>query len=455
MKRKILFSVFTLLIIFSSCRKDDESIVNPPANIDPTSIFAKSFGSNVSDLVTGVRQTADGGIVVCGYTIASAFGDNDIFITKLDDSGIVAWSKIIGSGGNDQAVYMDTTIDGGFIICGSTNSFFGTFDPFSMKIDNSGNIVWAKHYRWSGEDRGSYIIPTSDQGYILAGSLNSEGAGGFDVFALKLDQVGSIMWSCKSYGGAQDDYAAGIRETADGGYIIAANTLSFGNAGEILLIKLFGDGVINWSKTYGGLLSDAARDIQNVPGGFAVCGSTTSFGVGIEDGYIFSTDINGNILWSRTFSGIMGEDDRFYQMKPIPGGGIIVAGSLKNTAGNNEDYSLLRLFGDGVFNWMKTFGGTGVDAATTVSLNSNGGFILGGYSGSYSSGVNDAYILSVRSDGTFCQQDNGITPFSGNPQTEIGTPATVTTDINYETVTAIFNIADFNVSQNTHCITGP
>jgi hypothetical protein len=104
---------------------------------------------------------------------------------------------------------------------------------------------------------------------------------------------------------------------------------------------------------------------------------------------------------------------------------------------------------------MKTFGGSGVDAAATVSLSSNGGFILGGYSGSYSSGVNDAYILSVRSDGTFCQQDNGITPFSGNPQTEIGTPATVTTDINYETVTAAFNSVDFNVLQNTHCITGP
>jgi hypothetical protein len=88
-------------------------------------------------------------------------------------------------------------------------------------------------------------------------------------------------------------------------------------------------------------------------------------------------------------------------------------------------------------------------------MKNEGGFVAAGYSTSFGAGGNDAYIVSMRSDGTYCQQDNNVTPNAGAPQTEIGTPQTISTDINYETVTALFNSADFNIAQNTQCLTGP
>jgi len=457
MKRILLFALFVLLIILMSCDQQDVTKTEDPPLVqyDRTQIFASSLGSNVSDLVTGSRQTIDGGVVVCGYTIASAFGDNDIFVTKLDDSSNIVWSKIIGGAGNDIAVYMDTTYDGGFIICGSSNSFSSTFDPVAIKIDNSGNIVWAKQYFWWNDDRGAYIVPTADYGYIITGASNSFGAGGYDAYVLKVDAGGNIMW-CRAYGGPLDDFGAAVRNTPDGGYVLAGNTASFGSGGEIIVLKLFGDGGLSWSKTYGSLGADNARDLITVSGGFVICGSTTSFGVSIEDGYIISLDHNGNLYWSRSFGGLLGEDDRFLSMKSIPGGGIIISGSMKNTGGNGEDYCLLRLYSDGVFNWMKSFGGVGTDISTAVANKNDGSFLLGGFSASYGAGANDAYIVSLKSDGKGCLQENNVTPNGGDPVTEIGLPQVTYNDVNfYQTNNAGFNTADFTVTKNTQCLSSP
>jgi len=459
MKKLYYFAPLLVSLFFISCEPQDSNVSPIDTTHNPITqkahLFGKTFGSNVSDLVTGARQSIDGGIVVCGYTIASAFGDNDIFVTKMDTAGNIVWSKIIGGSGNDQAASMDTTLDGGFIICGSTNSFSATNDPIVIKIDNSGNLVWTKYYSWTLDDIATNIQATSDYGYILTGSSNSFGAGGYDAYALKIDASGGIMW-CRAYGGAFDDYATSIKATQDQGYIIGANTASFGTGGDIYIIKAYGDGGLNWSKSYGGILYDNLRDIVTVSGGYVICGSTASFGVGIEDAYVFSIDNNGFLYWSRTFGGALGEEDRFYSMRSISAGGIILSGTTKHTAGNNEDVSLLRLFSDGAFNWEKTFGGIGTDISTSVAMKNDGGLLVAGYTSSFGSGANDAYILSLKSDGTSCLPVNSVTPNGGSPQTNVIDAATVYTDVNsYETNSAPFNMSNFVVTNNTQCIQSP
>lgn len=460
--KKILYSAVILFaMILSSCEPQDvpgTKIEDPPPPNPVTNkayIFGKTIGSNVSDLVTGARQSIDGGIVVCGYTIASAFGDNDIFVTKMDTAGNILWSKIIGSSGNDQAVSMDNTLDGGFVICGTSNSFSGTNDPIAIKIDNSGSLLWAKYYRWWNDDISTNINSTSDYGYILTGSSNSFGAGGYDTYALKIDASGGIMW-CRAYGGAFDDYGSSIKASQDGGYIIGANTVSFGTAGDIYILKTYGDGGLIWSKNYGSQFFDNLRDITVVSGGYVACGSTTSFGVGIEDAYVLSIDNNGFIYWSRTFGGSLGEEDRFYSIKAITGGGLILSGVTKHTAGNSEDVSVLRLYSDGAFNWMKTFGGIAADYSGSVAMKNDGGFIVSGNTQSFGAGANDAYILSIKSDGTSCLPDNNVTPNGGTPQTEAYVAVSVYTDVSfYETNAASFNVTDFIIVNNTQCIQAP
>ncbi|MBZ0202993.1 MAG: hypothetical protein K8I03_08260 [Ignavibacteria bacterium] len=450
----LIISVLTLFI--DGCRQEEpltnpiDTVTNP---VDTTRIFSKTFGSNLSDLVTGVRQAGDGGIVMCGYTIASAFGDNDIFIMKLDAAGNLIWSKLLGGSGNDQATYLERTADGGFIIGGHSNSYSGTFDPIAIKIDAAGNVMWTKYYRWWNQDYSNCIIQTSDGGYIMTGYSDSYGSGGYDIYSLKLDQTGGIMW-VRCYGGSANDIGNAIRETPDAGYIIGGYTFSFGSLGDGYIIKLYGDGAVRWSKTYGGTGLDNIKDIQNSSNGFIACGSTVSFGLIDEDAYVFNIDNqDGFVYWTRTFDGTAGGNSGFTKVFQTSDGGFILGGSMQNLAENQLDMALVKLYGDGVFNFAKSFGGVSIDAATALSIKNDGGFLLSGTTTSFGAGSNDVYLQSLFSDGTGCTTDNPFTPNAGSPLTEVGLPATIYLDINFfETNSIDITSAAFNVLPNSQCI---
>lgn len=455
--RLFLFTIFFLSIYFSACKQGEDVLVpvDPPVVIDTTKIFSKSYGTTLSDLVTGARQCNDGGVIMCGYTISGAFGDNDIFIMKLNGRGDIVWSNLYGGSGNDQANSIEKTSDGSFIVSGTTSSFSGTFDPFTIKINQSGVIEWTKYYRFWNEDYGNAVIQTNDGGYILTGYTNSFNIGGYDIYAIKLDQSGSIMWA-RVYGGTTNDFGNSIRSSPEGGYIIGGYTFSFGVNGDAYILKLYGDGVLRWSKTYGGAGFDNIKDLQNASNGFIACGSTSSFGLPDEDAFVFNIDNqDGFVYWTRTFDGNAGGPSAFSKVLQTSNGGFILAGNMQNTAQNLQDMVLVKLFGDGEFDYAKLFGGVSNDGATSISLKSDGGYLLAGNTSSFGAGSNDAYLLSLYNNGTGCFTDNPFTPVAGSPLTEVNEQSSLDFAINYETLTATWNVASFGVLPNSQCILKP
>lgn len=456
---KKLTALFLLLLIcivyavsVNGCKEGSvETPITPPPVFNPTKILSKTLGSNLNDQVTAVRQADDGGILICGYTIASAFGDNDIFIAKMDNTGNVMWCNLYGGSGNDQALSMERTSDG-FVVAGATNSFSGTFDPFVVKMDNSGNIQWSKYYRWFADDYANNITPTSDGGYILTGYSNSFGAGENDIYSLKLDASGGIMW-CRCYGGAFNEFGNSIKQNGDGGYTIGGYTFSFGQFGDGLVLKLFGDGALMWAKNYGGGGLDNIKDLQNASNGLIACGSTFSFGLVNEDALVFNLDNSGFVYWARTFGGNFGGVDQFNQVKQTGDGGFVVGGHLQNTSENGSDFALMKLFGDGAFNWAKSFGGVGSDLSNTFGFKADNGFLVGGTTASFGAGGNDIYVLSLNGNGLGCLPDNGFTPTAAANQTlEVGNPTVQYFDVNfYETNNMTLQTAAFNMLQNTQC----
>ncbi|MEO8514687.1 MAG: hypothetical protein ABI543_14100 [Ignavibacteria bacterium] len=430
--------------------------IDPPVVVDTTRIFSKTYGTTLSDLVTGVRQTNDGGLIACGYTIAGAFGDNDIFITKTDGRGNIVWSNLYGGVGNDQANSIEKTADGSFIICGTTSSFSGTFDPFAMKINQSGTIEWSKYYRWWNEDYGNSIIQTPDAGYIITGYSNSFSIGMYDVYSLKIDQSGGLMWA-RAYGGLQNDYGNSITTTPDGGYMIGGYTFSYGANGDAYIVRMYGDGALKWSKTYGGLGFDNIKDIRNVSNGFIACGSTSSFALAFESAYVFNIDNqDGFVYWSRTFGGNGQGVSNFSKVLPAPDGGYLLAGSLQDVAENQQDIALVKLFGDGAFNYSKIFGGVANDAGSSLSFKSDGGILLSANTSSFGAGTNDMYILSLFDNGTGCLPDRPVTPIGGDPVTEVNAQTSAYLDINfYDTEPAGWNVASFSVLNNSQCKINP
>jgi hypothetical protein len=117
-----------------------------------------------------------------------------------------------------------------------------------VKLDSSGNVIWTKTIGGSGTDRASSIIQSSDGGYVVAGGTSSFGAGGFDIYVVKLDSSGNVQWT-KTIGGSSDDGASSIIQSSDGGYVVAGGTWSFGAGGlDMYVVKMDANGNVCFSQ---------------------------------------------------------------------------------------------------------------------------------------------------------------------------------------------------------------
>ena len=170
------------------------------------------------------------------------------------------WARTYGGSNDNVAFSVQQTTDGGYIAAGYTNSFgLQSYDIWILKLDAFGDIVWQKTYGGYNTDYAYCVQQTNDGGYILAGSTNSFGAGGNDYWVLKLNKSGDIEWQ-RSYGGPQDDVARSIQQTFDGGYIVVGETYSFGSGRyDMWILKLDANGNIEWQRVYGSDLDDYAR----------------------------------------------------------------------------------------------------------------------------------------------------------------------------------------------------
>jgi hypothetical protein len=309
--------------------------------------FAKTYGGTSWDEVSSVQQTSDGGYTLAGYTDSFGAGGYDIFLIKTDENGNIVWTKTYGGTGGDFSYSVQQTSDGGYIIAGGTNSFgTGGLDIFLIKTYADGNIIWAKTYRGTGDDWARSVHQTSDGGYILVGATNSFGAGGYDIFLIKTDANGNIIWA-KTYGGTNYDYVYSVQQTSDGGYIVAGLTTSFGASGyDIFLIKTDGNGNIIWAKTYRGIYEDGAYYVQQTSdGGYILTGYTSSFGAGGYDIFLTKTDANGNIIWTKTYGGT--GDEQAYSVQQTSDGGYSVAGRTRSFGAGSWDVFLVKTDANG------------------------------------------------------------------------------------------------------------
>lgn len=267
------------------------------------------MGGTGLDIAQSIRQTADEGYIVAGCTqsndgdVAGNHGSYDYWIVKLSNTGSIQWQKTLGGAGNDYAYSIEQTADEGYIVAGYTSSnngdvtgFHGFEDYWVVKLTSTGTIEWQKTLGGTGFDQAYSIKQTADGGYVIAGYSDSydgdvTGNHGYDYWIVKLTSTGIIEWQ-KTIGGTGTDYARSVEQTTDGGYIVAGYAESIngdvtGNHGsyDYWVIRLSNTGVIQWQKTLGGNGVDFANSIQQ-----------TTDGGYIVAGYSNSTnqDVTGN-----------------------------------------------------------------------------------------------------------------------------------------------------------------
>ena len=279
--------------------KDEDGAISSwssPYSISILIISGWTFGGTSEDYGYSVQQTTDGGYVIAGSTSSFGAGESDVYLIKTDANGNSVWSKTFGGDSSDYGYSVQQTSDGGYIIAGYTESFGARYgDVYLIKTDGNGNLLWQKKFDGICIDYGRSVQQTSDGGYIIAG-YGGYANGYYDVYLIKTDANGNSAWT-KTFGRSDWDYGYSVQQTTDGGYIIAGSTYSYGAGSDVYLIKTDASGNQTWYKTYGGSNYDGGYSVQQTSdGGYIIAGYTGSFGAGNSDVYLIKTDANGNTM---------------------------------------------------------------------------------------------------------------------------------------------------------------
>ena len=181
-----------------------------------------TYGGAGSDFGYSVVQTRDGGYAVAGYTDSFGAGDSDFYLLKIYPNGDLEWSKTYGGAGDDFGLSMVQTIDGGYALVGSTDSFgAGSSDVYLVKFDSSGNVEWDETFGGTDTDLCYSVIQTSDGGYTMVGATFSFSAGYYDYYLVKVNSEGRMQWQ-GTYGlPSADEFGYSVIQTSDGGYAVA------------------------------------------------------------------------------------------------------------------------------------------------------------------------------------------------------------------------------------------
>ena len=368
---------------------------------EPAIQWQKTFGGSDYDSGLSVQQTTDGGYIIAGPNGSFGVGGYDVYFIKTNSAGNLQWQNTFGGSDDDVGFSVQRTFDGGYIITGYTLSFgSGGSDVYLIKTDSAGNLLWQKTFDGSDYDCGYSVQQTIDGGYIVAGKAWSFAFGGgfTDVYLIKTDPNGNLLWQ-KTFGGSDEDDGFSVLQTTDGGYIIVGYTESFaeGYYGDVYLIKTDPNGNLNWQKTFGGSDLDCGNSIQNTTdGGYIIAGETSSFGAGGYDVYLIKTDLEGNLQWQKTFGG--GENEFGESVQQMSDGGYIIAGSTVDVNEERSDVYLVKTDSAGNLQWQKTFGGSYDDGGESVQQTSDGGFIIAGLTCSFGAGDYDVYLIKLSSD---------------------------------------------------------
>ena len=242
-------------------------------------MWNKTFGATWFEAGWCVQQTSDGGYILTGIE----------WLIKTDSAGNKEWDKYYFE--NKFCFSVQQTTDEGYIISGGIESY--DMDVLLIKTDSAGNMVWNKTFGGTGYDLGRCVQQTTDGGYIISG-YKGGGCGQDDVWLIKTDSAGNMVWN-RIFGGENIDLGLCVQQTSDDGYIITGYTCSFGvNISDVWLIKTDSTGNMMWNRTFGGADGDRGWYVQQTTdGGYIITGKTESFGAGWGDVWLIKTDENG------------------------------------------------------------------------------------------------------------------------------------------------------------------
>ena len=322
-------------------------------------LWNSCYGGLGTEKGFSITKSIDKGFVAVGYAgsntgmVAGCHGGLDFWVVKTDSLGIFQWQKCIGGISIEQAHCIIATVDSGYLVTGTTDSYGnGGDDMWVVKLDQVGNIEWSRALGGSDYEQGNACVQKANGNYLISGaaaSINGDVTGNHssttDAWVVELNDTGGIVWN-KCYGGSNLDNSYGIELTDDGGFLLSAFTRSSdGDVSQLLgvedfwLVKCNSIGTIEWEKTYGGAYHESPRAIARRSNGEIVMAgvSTTDDGMvtgshGSNDFWVICVDSMGNLLWTKCLGGT--GSDFAYALDLTDEGDVVVAGTTESSNGD-------------------------------------------------------------------------------------------------------------------------
>lgn len=304
-----------------------------------------------------------------------------------------AWTRTFGGADGDGAYSVSQTADNGFIICGASSSFgSSSYDVYLQKTDYFGDSVWVSTFGGANYDYGRSVKQTYDGGYIIAGYTESFGPAYYNLYLVKADSSGDSLWA-KAFGGSDYDFGYAVEQTSDSGFIVTG-TSGPSNYEDLYLVRTDKVGDTLWTRKIGGYYTDEGWAVKETTDkGFIITGS--SYSSGNDDILLLKTDSLGDSLWARRFG--TSSDDRGYSLQLTHDGGYMIAG-YTNESGYGDVY-LIKTDSLGNDQWIKSFGGGDDDRGYSLAQTSDSGYIVVGLTESYGAGNADCYMLRGNKNG--------------------------------------------------------
>ena len=416
------YLLFLFIIFFCKCTESNLTVHEGSNSSNGTLELVQTFGGSKNDVAKSVVSTVDGGFAVLGYTQSldgditdKATENYDFWMLKFDSEAQLEWNKTYGGSGDERGRSLIETSDGGYALLGYSDSSDGDVssnngnrDFWLVKINASGVLSWQKSFGYEGEDEGVSIIETSDNHLMLSGVLDVTASGGEgnqgrfstrhaggDYWAIKITPTGDIVWS-RFYGGTFTDSPTGIKETLNDGLISVggsdSNDVDISNnkgSYDFWIVKSNLNGDIVWEKSFGGSEIDEARDIiSDGNGNHIVVGDTRSndqdvaFNNGAADLWAIKISNSGELLWNTSIGG--SNFDVARSISTTFNNEFIIAGSSRSSNGDvsknqgQNDAWVLKLDNSGQLLWETTIGGSEIDFSYDAVQINNGTIVAVG-----------------------------------------------------------------------------
>ncbi len=309
--------------------------------------FSKIYFDNIGSFTANaMTKSFDGGLIVCGlYNYESA-------VMKIDSLGAMQWANKIGYGSNESFNSVIRTTDSCYVMAGKIlNSGSGTLDIYIAKIDQAGNLLWSKTIYQTDHQEALSIQQTFDGGFIITGYSSYLTAPNSKIVVLKLDLYGAVEWNNLYEGGNNSNYGASVKQTPDSGYAFVGYVENYPPYdGNGFLCKLSQTGTIEWANKYNLTTPTQAmgNDLVIADDGIYSYYSTPS------EYILVKTDFNGIDNWRETIDGLsfgsLCINCPSPKMKLLPDGNLIFATGTLTFAQPSEVFNIDSM---GNYNWSQ------------------------------------------------------------------------------------------------------